>query len=66
MLDVDTGEQVAEYEANCPVYLFSQALAQIGLYYNTALIAPRATTTAVRSWTSSTCGSIARIFIDAR
>lgn len=40
VLDVDTGEQVAEYEANCPVYLFSQALAQIGLYYNTALIAP--------------------------
>lgn len=40
VLDVDTGEQVAEYEANCPVYLFSQALAQMGLYYNTALIAP--------------------------
>ena len=40
VLDIANGEQVAEYEANCPVYLFSQALAQIGLYYNTALIAP--------------------------
>lgn len=40
ILDQATGEQVAEYEANCPVYLFSQALAQMGLYYNTALIAP--------------------------
>ena len=40
VLDVSNGEQVAEYEANCPVYLFSQALAQMGLYYNTALIAP--------------------------
>lgn len=40
VLDIATGEQVAEYEANCPVYLFSQALAQMGLYYNTALIAP--------------------------
>jgi hypothetical protein len=40
ILDQANGEQVAEYEANCPVYLFSQALAQMGLYYNTALIAP--------------------------
>lgn len=40
VLDIANGEQVAEYEANCPVYLFSQALAQMGLYYNTALIAP--------------------------
>lgn len=40
VLDEETGEQMAEIDASCPTYLFSDALEQLGLYYNIAELAP--------------------------
>jgi hypothetical protein len=39
VLDINSCEQVAEFYSNSvPPHLFAQAIAQIGLYYNTALV----------------------------
>lgn len=40
--DYDTGDQVAEWHARSAIYEFSNALAALGEWYNSALIAPEA------------------------